>query len=74
MQNRMGRILLAGVTSLCPSGLLWGQPQSTEKQPGLETRERYQGMASVLKNGKPVQVGATMRQITVAGHQQLTLP
>jgi hypothetical protein len=72
MRNRIGRTILLVVVSWRPAGLLWGQPQPAGKQPGMETRERYQGSVTVLKNGKPVQVRGAIRQITLPGHQQVT--
>jgi quercetin dioxygenase-like cupin family protein len=45
--------------------------QRPAANPNMETRDKYQGSATVLKNGKPVPVRAAIRQIIVQGHQHV---
>jgi quercetin dioxygenase-like cupin family protein len=48
----------------------WSQ-QRPAANPNMETRDKYQGSATVLKSGKPVPVRAAIRQIIVQGHQHV---
>ncbi len=69
--HRSGRTsLLIAIGFLSTVVPAWSQ-QRPAANSTMETREKYQGTATVLKSGKPVQVRAAIRQIIVQGHQHV---
>lgn len=72
MPNQIRRTpLLGAIGFLLAATLGWGQ---AAKEQSPEVHEKYKGTATVLKNGKPIQVRASLSQMVVAGRQQITLP
>ena len=67
---RIGISLPIAIGLVSSAITVWSQ-QRPAANPNMETRDKYQGSATVLKSGKPVPVRAAIRQITVQGHQHV---
>ncbi len=69
--RRTIRVPLLIALGLVSSAITAWSQQRPAANPNMETRDKYQGSATVLKSGKPVPVRGAIQQITVQGHQHV---